>query len=137
MQLGLASLVASLTLLAACYDFSLPDDGGTGGATSSASSGGGAAEGGGGAMGSGGQTSYPPPCDDHDCTGCVVCTLAFFEVEEADCAAYDACVTACSGDALCEVNCQGSEPLGFFAHNTLDNECGEVCAGPVPCSSTD
>jgi hypothetical protein len=144
----LASLVTSLMLLSACYDFSLPDEGstgagpGSGGAgsgasgTGAASSSGGAGVGGNGTGGSGvgGPTSYPPPCDAYDCSGCVACTLAFFDIDPTVCEAYDGCVTSCGGNQSCEAGCQANNGgLGLVARSTLDNQCGAICAGPVPC----
>lgn len=126
-------MVMTLGVLAACYDFSLPE-GGAGGAASGgsdpSSGGAGGGEAGGGA---GGAPSYPPPCDQWSCDQCATCTVDFFAGNVASCQAYDACIASCMGAATCEAGCQGDHPAGLFLRESLDNQCTDVCSGVPPC----
>lgn len=126
-------MATTLVALVACYDFSLPEDGSGGagsGAADPSSGGGGAAAAQGGAAGG---PTFSPPCDQWSCEQCAACTVDFLFADAAACEAYDDCFANCMGSSSCEAGCQGSYPAGLFLRESLDNQCGEICAGMPPC----
>jgi len=128
-------LLASLCQLMACYDFTLPKDEGAGAGGNVATGGGGATTGSGGDAGGGlgGMMSYPPPCQQYACSGCVGCVVQKYDGSVEACEAYDACAAGCAGNLACETACSSGNLPGQLMRSYLQ-ECAMPYGGTPPCS---